>query len=132
MSGDDDRVADQDAALLIAADIFRPRPVPCWSAASDDDVVFVRAALPALGADDVGADLVELLASVVAARDDQIRTIRAVLSAALALAHEQHCEIARLGATLARLRDEYQALRVRTLWKAEGGRPMSGRGLTCM
>ena len=55
--------------------------------------------------DDLTADLLEYVALVLVERDDELRAVRAVLSSALTLTHNQHVEILRLRQRVADLLD---------------------------
>ena len=60
------------------------------------------------------ADLVEHLALAIVDRDDELSAMRAVTSAALALAHTQHLEIGRLQKRLIALLDDLRVLRAKS------------------
>lgn len=95
---------DAEYGAVPATEIFgrTAAPVP-WPATTATLAAAIKL-LPTL--DDVAAGLVEDLAGAIIDRDDELRGVRAVMSPALTLLHEQHNEILRLKRRLAELLDE--------------------------
>lgn len=105
-------------SLPTADELFTRRSAPApWPSSTAVRALGLEL-LPTI-ADDLTADLVEHLSLSLVDRGDELRAVRSVLSAALALLHGQHVEIARLRAQHHRLLDEYRALRVKTLRPSE-------------
>lgn len=104
-----DRAIDLDdvSGMPTAAEIFGPRPVPMLWPSSRDVLALAIELLPTI-ADDLTADLVEHLALALVDRGQELRAVRAVLSAALTLSNTQHAEIIRLKRRLADLLDARQ------------------------
>jgi hypothetical protein len=105
------------SGALTADEIFSRRPAPVPWPSWRPVLALAVEALPAID-DGLMADVVEHLAVALVDRDEELHAVRAVLSAALAQSHVQHAEIRRLTAALARLRDEYRALRAHLLQAA--------------
>ena len=90
--------------MLTADDIFGQQFAPPPWLSSRPLLDLVVSVLP-LSEDDLAADLLEQVALALVDRDDEVRGVRAVLSAALVLAHAQHVEILRLRRRLVDLLD---------------------------
>jgi hypothetical protein len=104
-------------STLHADEIFGRQLAPAGWRSSRPVLALVVELLPTID-DALTADLLEHLALALLDRDDEVRALRAVLSSALALSHAQNTEAIWLQAALARLRDEYRALRMQTLQAA--------------
>jgi hypothetical protein len=89
--------------LLPAIEIFGRPSTPVLRPATAKTLAAAIAILPAL--DDGTAGLVEDLACAIIDREDELRGVHAVLTAALALTHMQYVEIVRLKARVASLLD---------------------------
>jgi hypothetical protein len=111
-----DRTIDIDAVagMVTAAEIFGPRQVPMPWPSSRDVLAPALELLPTI-TDDLTADLVQHLTMALVDRHDELRAVRAVLSAALEHSHALTVDRDRLRDQHHRLIDEYRALRVQTL-----------------
>ena len=87
-----------------ASEIFGPRIAPAPWLSSRPVIDLVVEIFPTIE-DDLTADLLEYVSLVLLDRDDEARTVRAVLSSALALSRAQQAEIVRLRRRLADLLD---------------------------
>ncbi len=96
--------AGEGGPMPTADEIFGQQLAPPPRLSSRPLLDLVVSVLP-LSEDDLAADLLEQLALALIDRDDEVRGVRAVLAAALDLAHAQHVEILRLKTRLADLRD---------------------------
>lgn len=92
----------QPFQMPTADEIFGRRLAPAPWPSSRPVLALVVDILPTLE-DDLTADLLEHLAVALVDRDDELRSVRAVLSSTIALSHTQHLEIARLRRRLADL-----------------------------
>ncbi len=112
-------MAAPHSAMVPAAEIFGPRlsPVP-WPSSSASCALALDALPVVEGALEV--DLVAYFTLALLDRDEELRAVRAVLSAALAKLYAHHQEHGRLQASHDRLREEYRAVRVRALCPSEG------------
>ena len=89
------RHAMSDGLMPTANEMFGQRLAPAPWLSSRPVLALVLEVLPLIE-DELTADLLEQVVSALADRDDELRVVRAVLSAALGLSHTQHVEILRL------------------------------------